>query len=496
MLHGLPILRPYSMSIRRHTTYNVVGALVPIMVSLVTVPLYLETVGLDRYGVLNLCWLLVGYFVLFDFGLGRATAQQIARLHDANPDTRSRAFWTGITLSVGLAVLAAAAALPLIILAVGTLKLDALVRTETQAAIPLLVLAVPIAVLQSVLRGALEGRRRFFATNAITSSGAVATGILPLVGAMLWGPALPLLIAISLAVRLLVLAAFMIAAVRRVPVRAYAVPDRAGMVRMVRFGAWLTVTNIVSPLMSFVDRFLIGAMIGSAAVGLYVIPFNLVAQLGIVPAALAAALYPQLAAAETDAARSISRSKLDFLSFVMTPFTLIALFLVGPFLQLWIGSTAAAEATPVALVLLFGFWVNSLAQLPYSRLQAAGRTDVIAKIHLAECVPYVAALWLGMKHFGIVGAAMAWSVRCTADFLALAVYDRIGTSLLLSAASRGAAIAAVIAVLLMPDFTSNHLMVLGLIVLFAVSQLFRNVPPEVYFKVQKGPLLLLRRRKG
>src|SRR4051812_31203755 len=67
------VSRDRQVSVARHTTYNVVGALTPVVVSLVTVPLYLKTVGLDRYGILNLCWLLVGYFALFDFGMGKAT---------------------------------------------------------------------------------------------------------------------------------------------------------------------------------------------------------------------------------------------------------------------------------------------------------------------------------------------------------------------------------------------------------------------------------------
>ena len=36
------------MSIVRHTSYNVIGAVVPIVVSLITVPLYLKLIGLER----------------------------------------------------------------------------------------------------------------------------------------------------------------------------------------------------------------------------------------------------------------------------------------------------------------------------------------------------------------------------------------------------------------------------------------------------------------
>jgi O-antigen/teichoic acid export membrane protein len=180
--------------------------------------------------------------------------------------------------------------------------------------------------------------------------------------------------------------------------------------------------------MVFFDRFLIGALIGAAAVAIYTIPFNLVSQMLLIPSALALAMFPRLAAAPES--RALTRDAMHQLAFLLAPISLIGFLLIEPFLTLWIGPTAASQAAPIAYLLIPGFFANGLAQLPSSSLHAAARTDLNAKIHLAEIVPYLACLWLGLTLFGVAGAAIAWSLRVTADFVALSIADRLGFAML------------------------------------------------------------------
>lgn len=412
------------MSIVRHSFYNFVGAAAPVAVSLFTVPVYLRVVGLDRYGILSLCWLVVGYFNFFDFGLGRATAQRIASLEESTNEARARAFWTGVSLSIGLALVSVLVAWPLARLALGSIKsATPELRLEVQAALPLLIGAIPIAIMQSSLRGALEGRREFFAVNVIVSGGAVATGVVPLLAALDSGPALSILIGASLGVRLIVLLAYGLCCVRAVPIRNFVRPTGEDVRKMLHFGAWLTVSKLLS-FMVYVDRFFIGSLVGAAAVALYVIPFNLISQLLLIPSSLSNALFPRLAASPES--KLLTRQAMLETAFLLTPLSLCVMVAVGPFLKLWIGADAAAHSTPVAWVLACGFWANGLAQLPYAGIQAAGRTDLTAKLHLAETVPYLLLLWIGLSSMGVLGAAIAWSVRAIVDFIALAVIDEAG----------------------------------------------------------------------
>jgi O-antigen/teichoic acid export membrane protein len=95
------------MSIRRHTIYNVLGVALPLALSLVTIPVYLGLIGEARYGILAIAWVFLGYFGLFDLGLGRATAQRIASIEEAKSQEVATTFWTALFVNSVLGVIGA-----------------------------------------------------------------------------------------------------------------------------------------------------------------------------------------------------------------------------------------------------------------------------------------------------------------------------------------------------------------------------------------------------
>jgi len=104
---------------------------------------------------------------------------------------------------------------------------------------------------------------------------------------------------------------------------------------------------------------------------------------------------------------------------VTTPIMLIAILLAEPFFGLWISPQFATDVKATAEILLLGFWFNGMARVPFSKLQAVGRPDLVAKCHVLEALPYLFTLFLGLKLFGLPGAAAAFSLRVTADFVLL-----------------------------------------------------------------------------
>ena len=189
---------------------------------------------------------------------------------------------------------------------------------------------------------------------------------------------------------------------------------------LLRFGGWVTVSSLVGPLMVIGDRFIIGAIANAKAVAYYTIPFQLGERSAVIPSSLASALFPRLTGSAPPEARRMALDSLDMLVTVMTPLIAGAILLIGPFLTWWIDPQFASHSTRVGQVILLGFWVNSFAKIPYAQLQARGRPDLVATCHLSELLPYFLLLYVGMHLFGLLGAAIAYSIRVLLDFLLLA----------------------------------------------------------------------------
>ena len=55
----------------RNTIWNLVGQVAPMCVALFAIPVLIRHIGTDRFAILTIAWMVVGYFSLFDLGLGR-----------------------------------------------------------------------------------------------------------------------------------------------------------------------------------------------------------------------------------------------------------------------------------------------------------------------------------------------------------------------------------------------------------------------------------------
>jgi O-antigen/teichoic acid export membrane protein len=402
----------------KNTAWNLFGQVAPLGIGIVTIPILLQHLGVERFGLLSIAWVMIGYLSLFDLGLGKGLTKMVAELlGQGREDEIPTVTWTALML---LAILGVAGGLLLIGSAaelVTLLRVPPALRLETLQALRVIGVAIPLVTVTSGLRGVLEAKQEFrqvglgrFALGATTFLGPVSAlaiaGTLPaVIGALAVG-------------RFLVLLMHVAFCLRSIPGLIEVGIDPRRLLPLVRFGGWITISNVLSPLLVYVDRLLIAVLVSAAAVSYYAVPYEVATKLWVIPTALVGVLFPAFAAAMpvgSDRARKLYVTGIKMLVVTLFPAILVMVALARPGLTAWLGVDFANHGTLVLQVLACAVLVNGLAVVPFSFIQAAGRPDVTAKFHLGELPLYLPMMWFMISRYGIDGAAVAWAIRASLD---------------------------------------------------------------------------------
>jgi O-antigen/teichoic acid export membrane protein len=362
----------------------------------------------------------VGYFSLFDLGMGRALTQLVAEAlgRDA-PGELPTLVWTALWLLAPLGIaggLAVALAAPWLVRDV--LRIPPALQAESARAFQLFALAIPFTVHTAGLRGVLEATQSFGRINALRIPLALAMFVGPIL-VLPFAPTLPAAVGV-LALGRALLWWLHLRACRTAfaPMRHVLGPDPRHVRPLAARGGWMTVSNVVSPLMYAADRFVVGAMLSMGAVAYYTTAYESVTRLWVVTGVLLPVLFPALSLALTrDRARAATLFDRALRATLVTSFP--AALVIGAFapewLTVWVGPDIARHAAPLAQTLAAGVFVNVVAQIVYTLVQSAGRPDLTGKFHLMEVVPYGVLLWALIARMGTLGVVVAWCVRVAVD---------------------------------------------------------------------------------
>ena len=413
--------------VARNTVLNMIGLGLPMAVGVLALPFTIHGLGTERFGILSLVWVVVGYLAFFDFGLSRATTKFIAEaLGRGDPEEVPGFLWTtviaqGLLGLVGTALVVAAT--PLLVGRI--LHVPAGLRPEAQVSFVLIGISLTVVLVSASFRGALEAGQRFDLVNIVKGASSTLNYLLPLAGVWL-GLDLRGIVALLLGARVLALVIWLWLCLKALPV----LKGRPGFRRdrapgLLIFGGWLTVSNVVRPVLTYLDRFLIGSLMNIKAVGFYVAPSEIVTKAGILPGSLILTLFPSFSAfqgrEDHGKSRSLYAYAVKYMIIGVGPAAVLMVALAGPVLRIWLGAEFARTSTLVFQVLAFGFLTTSLSDIPLALIQGVGRPDLPAKLNLAEFLIFVPLAWASIKAWGIEGAAAAWTLRVTFEMTALFV---------------------------------------------------------------------------
>lgn len=415
--------RPHAGAQSRNAAWNLLGQVTPFFVAIVAFPVLLHNLGSEGFGILSLCWLIVGYVSLLDLGMGRAITQAVAgHPASASEGELARLVWTGLALLAGVGMAFFFLAWPLVpVLVTGVLKVSPALRPDTVLTLRWVAASVPLIVLTAGLRGILEGCHRFRDLNIVRSVlGASLFAVPALLSFAI--PNLPS-IAISLAVlRVLGCVGHGWLALRTLPALRAHGPARRYMRPLYASGGWLAASNFFGAFIAYLDRLFLSAMLPMATIGYYNTSFEVVSKIIILPVALVSAWFPSLShawAMRREALPGLYREGWWLLFLIIFPLALALACVAPEGLALWMGQPFSRETSHIIQWLLLGVFFYSMAHFPYSLIQASGRAYLTARLLLLEIPAYAMLLvWL-IGIAGAEGAAIAWMLRALVDWLIL-----------------------------------------------------------------------------
>ena len=416
------------MRLARNILWNIAGVVLPVLVGILVVPMTVKGLGTERFGALSIMWMLIGYFSIFDLGLGR-TLTKLAADRLASGREEEVAPLTSTTL---ILVIASSSLISLILaLSAGWISQHLVVispelRGEVSAAIVCVAISLPFVLTATVLGGLLEAYQQFMLLNLVR----VPFGILMLaapLAVLQFSKHLGVVTAVLAGLRMLnagVLCALAMRTVQALRQQAF-VFRRELLPSLLAFGGWLSVSNVVGPVMVYFDRFVIAAVLGSADVAYYTVPYDLLNRILVLPTAIQGVLFPAFATLKVQNSPrlfSVFERSSETTMLLMTVPLVATMLLAYQGLELWVGASFAQHSAAAAKILVIGVVANAMARTPFVFVQGVGYAKWTALLHLFELPLYAATLWLLLKSgAGIEGVACAWTGRIILDTVALYV---------------------------------------------------------------------------
>jgi len=412
-----------SKTIIQNIIYNILGYIFPLVFAVLFLPIMIHKLGDERFGILNIAWILIGYFGFLDFGISKALTQIISfKLSTNLKEEIPIIFWTSILMMLGISILSTFFLIIFSHQIVAMFNITKEVHKEAINAVYVLAFSLPIVITSAGFRGLLEAFYKFKIISSIRIFLGVGTFTTPVL-VLLFSNDISIIIASLVVVRLISWGIFLYYAIKTEPGLKTSVTFNLSIIKYIfSMGFWMSVSNVIGPLIIYIDRFLIGTLLSAAAITYYATPYEMITKLLLIPGAIIGVLFPAFAASFKTNTSETKNLLLNGIKFNMILLFPLILFVVGfskEILTIWIGAEFAEKSYFILQILSTGVFLNAIAYIPFNFLQGIGKSEIAAKLNILELPVYTVLLFFTVKKFGLNGVAVIWVLRIIVDTIFL-----------------------------------------------------------------------------
>lgn len=416
-----------SSRVARNSFANLLGALLPALVALATIPFIVSRLGESSYGVLTLVTAIVGYFAVLDLNLTSGSVKYVAQYHAVGRSTELDqviTFGGLVYMAIGLLGCLAIAVFadPL---ASRLFKVPEQLIAVTVATLKLAAIGFFFGQMQSYLHSIPQSLQRYDISATLESCFGVLVPLLTV--AILWlGHGLFEIVLLRVALSIANVAT-LIAVIRRLlPSFRFKLPSRSIIRSLASFSGYAYLSRLAAITYAEGDKLIIGATAGMAALTYYVVPFTLMNRVFAMSYRLGGVIYPL--ASELQSKNEMARLKdvyfaaTRYIFFLNSLIALLATLFAVETLHYWMGPEFARQGSLILAIVAIASLVDSTTNLPSLVNDGLGRPRVTGLFAIARALLGLTLIYVLVTSFGILGAAIGHLVASCVVAIAFLVY--------------------------------------------------------------------------
>lgn len=405
--------------LRKNILANAAGRSWAGLIGLAFIPVYIQYLGIEAYGLIGFFTVMQAWFVLLDMGMTTTLNREMARFSIGEHTAQSI---RELLRSIEIVVLVLGTLAVLVTWgASGWLASNWLVAEKLSAgtvakAIAIMGAIAALRLIEGIYRGALLGLQKQVFFNLIYALVETVRAV-GAIGVLVWvSPTIEAYFAWQGLVSIAAVGVFAAVSYLHLPKAERPVGFSWRALDGIRhFATGMMAYMFLAVLQTQIDKIVLSRLLSLQGFGYYSFGAAIAAVLIVLINPITQAFFPRLSelAARGDDVQLVRHYHLgaQLVSAIAAPAALMMVFFGRDLLAFWSGDRALAEqVAPILALLAAGTLLNCMMHMPFITQFAYGRLDITVKTNLVAVGVLLPGVYLAALHYGAVGAAGIWVV--------------------------------------------------------------------------------------
>lgn len=400
------------MHVLKNSITNFLGGIGPAIAMLISMPIIINHIGLENYGLLTIITSIIGYFSIIDINFTAGSIKYISEFNSTGnknclAQTITLGFITYVTIgiigSTGIYFLAEKIAVQ--VFSITSNNIELAIQSFHIGAIGFF-----ISQIQQYLNSLPQSVHRFDISAKLENIFGIATPALSVIAIILWQADLIVLLIIRVLLSTLHTIILCKQAINIFPDYKPALPDRELARLIFSFSSYSFLSKIASVTYAHGDKLIIGATLGMTAVSIYSIPSTIVNRFLGMTFRLSSVIFP--IASELGAKSNFSQLELIYLqmsryiNYLNAALVALMLLFSHEILTYWIGSEIAQSGSIIFSLIAMSLLIDTLTNLPSLVNDGLGGSKVSGLFSVGRASIGMLTIWVLAQLWGTAGVAL------------------------------------------------------------------------------------------